>query len=446
MMQCPNCSVPIDKDTVFCGNCGKQIAPLQATGETHTYTTKPEPLGDDAPTFISSGQSSPRPLLQRPVSHAPSYVPASDTPRLADTPPLPSQPPSRRTRSKRVILFAALILVLIAGGTVGAILFLKKNNQGGANANGRVTFVDGQNSTGTTDALHISINGLDAPPSGFQYDAWLVNEQSEKSSALGSLNAQGGTFSLNFAGDGGRRQTGTNLLGEGNKLEITLEQGNVSVPTGKTILAGTFPPQAFIHIKHLLFRFPTTPHTIGLLVGLQAQTKLLNAQALVLQSIATKQNATATTCAVQSIIDIVEGVKGPHFQQLPQTCLSTTAGDGFGLLGTTGYLFNTAAHASLAAHQPDTTDNIRQQAGRVEIATTNITGWVTTIEQDALGLLNRPTNTSLVQDIVTLADHAYHGVDTNNDGQVDPVNGEAGSITAYIQGQFMATLPLTPVA
>jgi len=79
-------------------------------------------------------------------------------------------------------------------------------------------------------------------------------------------------------------------------------------------------------------------------------------------------------------------------------------------------------------------------------ALTNITGWLTKIEQDALLLQANPTDRSSIQEITTLADDAYHGVDVNGDGQIDPVIGEAGALTAYQQGQLMATLSLAPGA
>jgi hypothetical protein len=285
------------------------------------------------------------------------------------------------------------------------------------------------------------------PPSGFQYDAWFVNEQVKQSVHLGTLVAKDGAFTLNFAGDGHH----TNLLGVRNKIEITLEQGDVKLPTGKVILAGAFPPQAFIHVKHLLFSFPPTPGQIGLLVGLQDQTQLLNSQALALRNLAARGNvfAFAIQCVAQSLIDIIEGAHGPHFKQLPRQCVFlniTTTGDGFGLLGPNSYVSSAADHASLAATQSDATDNIRKHAGDVEIATNNITGWVTTIEQDVLNLLTNLNNTTHVQEIVTLSDQAHHGVDRDGDSQVNPVPGEAGAIQAYLHGQLMATLALVPVS
>jgi Anti-sigma-K factor rskA len=446
-MQCPNCHALIEENTAFCGNCGKQTIQVQVTGATARYKTNPP---DNLLTVISSRESRGR---QNSVEESPPrgnlpYVPASDRPKQADSPLQPSRLQPRRGNFRRIALFAALILLLIVGASVGASVFLKKNSTPvGASANGQVVFIDGQNSTGYTDALKMMINGLQMPPSGFQYDAWFVNEQAEQSVPLGTLLAKDGAFTLNFAGDGHH----TNLLGVGNKIEITLEQGNVKLPTGKVILAGAFPPQAFIHVKHLLFSFPPTPGQIGLLVGLQDQTQLLNSQALALRNLAASGNvfAFAIQCVAQSLIDIIEGAHGPHFKQLPRQCVFlniTKTGDGFGLLSPNSYVSSAAEHASLAATRSDATDNIREQAGDVEIATNNITGWVTTIEQDVLNLLTNLNNTTHVQEIVTLSDQAHHGVDRDGDSQVNPVPGEAGAIQAYLHGQLMATLALVPVS
>jgi hypothetical protein len=78
------------------------------------------------------------------------------------------------------------------------------------------------------------------------------------------------------------------------------------------------------------------------------------------------------------------------------------------------------------------------------VALSNIKGWESIIEQDALQLLKNHADQAKIQEIVRLADDAYHGVDVNGDGQIDPVAGEAGALTAYLQGQLMATLSLAP--
>ena len=113
------------------------------------------------------------------------------------------------------------------------------------------------------------------------------------------------------------------------------------------------------------------------------------------------------------------------------------------MLGTNSYIANGKAHASLAATQSDSTTLIRTHAEHVGICLDNMQGWVTTIDQDALALLNNPDNTAQVSEIVTVSNHALNGVDLDNDGTVDPVKGEGGAITAYSHAQLMAQLTLS---
>ena len=450
-MQCPRCNRPLEEDATFCGFCGYQIAPQQArdatAGPTDATVLAPNSQRFPAREQIETVQSAPTVADRGPSAwQAPSPLP--DAPGNyggVQTPQTPSAPPSRRLAGgnrSRIILLVVIILVLVAGGTIGGALFLR--NAATTAASGQVTFFDSQGGSsgaaGDTDALTITINNLSTPPSGSQYNAWLINNQNEQIITLGTLVQNGQTYTLRYTGDGSRGHGGTNLLGAANKLEVTQEQGAVSVPTGKVVLAGTFPPFAFVHIRHLLYQFPSTPHHIGLLVGLLGQTKLLNAQAQSLQN-TSSNNSGAIQCIAQSIVNIIEGVHGSHYQSMGANCGTIQTGDGFGLLGK-GYLSTAAQHAALAANQLDSTDHIRQFAGHVEIATTNITGWATTIDLDALNLLANPNDNNSITGIIKLANQAYNGVDINGDGHVDPVANEAGAITAYLQGQIMAQLPL----
>lgn len=355
----------------------------------------------------------------------------------------------QRKNARRNALIVVLIVLLVVASSATGIALLFHGSNPSPRPTAQVMFFEDQNGpSGYTDALTIAANGLSAPPAGFQYAAWLINEKTEEVVALGTLTARNQSFSLNYLGGNGTGHMGTNLLAADQKLEITLEQGTVKLPAGKAILGGTFPPQAFAHIQHLLVSFPATPGKIGVLVGSLQQTHLLNVEADVLQNLTTGRNPVATQCAAQSLINLIDGKKGPHYQPLAATCALqqvTMTGDGFGLLGN-GYLADAAEHATLAISQPDATNTMRLHARLMAIALSNIKGWVTTIEQDALYLLKNPTDLARVQEIVKLADNAYHGVDVNGDGQIDPVPGEAGALTAYLQGQLMATLPLTSTA
>ena len=353
----------------------------------------------------------------------------------------------RRKNVRRTVLIAALIILVLAASSITGITLLSQKSSATVGPTGQVTFFDGQSGPpGHTDTLSIAVHGLSAPPAGSQYVAWYINDQNEAVTALGTLTAQGQAYTLHYAGDSSNGQAGANLLGAGDKLEITQEQGATRLPTGKVVFTGKFPLQAFAHIQHLLVGFPQTPGKIGFLVGVLEQTHLLNIQADVLQALAASQDTVEIGCVAQSIIDLIEGRGGSHYQPLAGICASqhvTLTSDGFGLLGK-GYLFSATEHATFAITQPDATNTMRLHAGLMAIALSNIKGWVTTIDQDAQHLLATPTDPAKVQEIATLADHAYHGVDVNGDGQIDPVAGEAGALTAYLQGQLMATLALTP--
>jgi len=448
-MQCPQCNAQFEEGAVFCGNCGTQLAPLKAKGA--TVTSKTGESEDEFATVISTSQSYQPPTPLTPVRN---NALQHETPIRGDTPDfrLSPLPTVRKSNTWRVAFIVVMVVLIIGVGTLGTIALLKNHTPTtnhtsttttlASNANGTVSFSDSQNGSGHSNVVTVSASGLSAPPSGSQYNAWIVDTHSERVTSLGTLiQNKDGTYAAKTT-DGQ-----LNVLSLGNKVSVTLEQGTVSVPTSQGVLSATFPPKAFVHIKHLLVSFPNTPGKIGLLVGLTDQAQKLSSASQLLQSISASQNSTAIQCAAQSIIDIAEGTQGTHYQPLANQCASENiaeVGDGYGLLGTGGYIANGGAHASLAATQSDTTVSIRVHAGHVIICLENMKGWITTIDQDALALLNNPTNTAKVQEIVTLANHALNGFDANGDGSIDPVPGEGGAVTAYFHGQLMASLVLAP--
>jgi len=450
-MQCPHCNAQLEDDTVFCGNCGTQITRVQAQGAKVPY--KGGEGEDDLATVISTRQSYQPPTPQTPVRN---NALQPDTPyRGGDTPTiLSSPPPARKNNTWRIAFIVVLVLLIIGVGTIGTIALLNKQNHTSvtnnrssntpiaSNANGTVSFSDSQNVSGHSNAVTINVRGLATPPSGSQYNAWIVDTQSERPTGLGTLiQNKDGTYTTKSTNHH------HNILSLGNKVVVTLEQGTVTVATGRVILSAVFPPNAFVHIKHLLVSFPDTPGKIGLLVGLVDQAQKMSSASQLLQSISASQNSSAIRCAAQSIIDIAEGTQGSHYKPLANQCASENiaeVGDGYGLLGNGGYIANGQAHASLAATQSDTTVTIRVHAGHVATSLENMKGWVNTIDHDAQALLNNPTDSAKVQEIVTLANHAFNGFDANGDGSIDPIPGVGGSVTAYYHGQLMAALVLAP--
>jgi hypothetical protein len=447
-MICPQCNQAVDANASFCGYCGKQLAPIN-------LQSSPVSNGEKAELYSGS--------QWRPSSANHKGFPAvswegmeeSPVKLSQDTPPYASRPSSaghRPVKKRRFNTFVSVLIVLLLIGLSAGFVALAQNghprfplaplNSAAANgAQGSILFSasPGQEQTDTISAI---IKGLQAPSQGSQYDVWLVDEQAEHTHLMGTLNASGNNFVLNST------QSGINLLGEGNEITITQETANVLSPTNKPLLIARFPPLAFIHIRHLLYHFDSAPQGIALLVGLQEQSSLVNKQAQLLQQTAEANDTADVRCAAQNLLNLLEGDQGLNFQQLPAGCQQnnlTQPGDGFGLLGQdTGYIEMAAAHASLAATAPDATATVKTHATKVENALSNIKGWLMTVDNDALVVLNHPDDSARIQEIVTQASNAYNGIHTNNNNLTDPPSGDAGVATALLQGRLMASLVLQP--
>lgn len=368
---------------------------------------------------------------------------------------------SFRTRQRRGhplnwLLVATAATVIAA--VLGTLFVLHGAPAGAASASARVLFTDSSASTpGSSDTLQVVASHLPAPPSGSRYDAWLINSRSEFALPLGPLTLQGATYTVTYGANVSSTLPSTNLLAVGDTFEVTLEKGSASVPTGTIVLRGHFPPISFVHIQHILVSFPSTPGNIGLLVGTLLQTRLLGSHSLALQAAAQAHNAAQVQCEAHSLVDILEGTQGAHYQPISPACAASDPapqGDGFGLLGgqsagassgaSTGYIAEATEHASLAATQPDATPDMHARLAPLIAALNNVRTWEAMLDSEVTALLANPDDTANVANIVTLAQRSYSGYDANHDGTIAPVTGEAGAVTAYQQGQLMAILTLTP--
>jgi len=329
-------------------------------------------------------------------------------------------------RRVRIVLGGALAALLI----VSSVAFIAQR-QGGATAKmvGTVHYFD--TASGNSTGVNITVSNLATPPAGSHYQAWLINGTNEQVLSLGGLSLHGNAYTLQY-------QTDVNLVGVGTLVEITQEHSQNQVPLGKVLLFNAFPPNAFIHIGHLLVAFPTTPQKKGLLVGLVEQTKLLDTQAHQLQATGT-QNPALSHCLTLAMTATIEGLHGAHYQALPDTCtaMSVISGDGFGLLPNatvagSGYITDTANHAALARQQTDATSAIKAHGAKIISNMNALTSLTMTLDADITQLTDASTPAQLTA-IVTLADAIYS----------PSLTAKSGAQYAYTEGQLLADLPLT---
>jgi hypothetical protein len=354
-------------------------------------------------------------------------------------------------RPGRILLVALLLLGLLA--TAGLALFIYLGGAAPGQPTAQVVFSEANDGrTGQTNALQITAEHLPSLSNGAEYDAWLIDTESEHVLPLGALTPAGQQYTVSFSGT-------VSLIAAGNILEITQEQPGVAVPVGKVIARGAWPDKALVHLRHVLTAYPTTPSNTALVGGVITQSKLLNDHAKALQA-ATGHDQTTMLCETQAMINLIEGQKGPEYHALSSVCgarLSLAQGDGYGLLGapTTdgygsdqlgGYTPGALEHTSLATTVPDANSEIKTHAALVEAALGNVQTWDIIVQRDLIGLQRSPSDTTKVAEIVTLSADAYLGVDANHNGQIEATQGEGGAVTAYHEAQLMATLTLAAVS
>ncbi|GCE26523.1 hypothetical protein KDA_20070 [Dictyobacter alpinus] len=448
-MLCPSCKAPIDADAVFCGHCGAPLPPvhLRTSGADEGVQVKQlDHTSDDAINDISEentykfSPSPAYPLTPSPVSRPPS--PAPSTLSL-------SQPRPGHTHSTgRNLAFIAVILAIL-GIAIAAVVFALWQNRHITSTNttalpqkttgGLVMFRDNSQAQKGPDSVSLMVNGLDKPTAAQHYAAWLVDENEAHIQPLGTLTQTGNDYELKFTGQD------NNLLAMGSIVQVTLETTQAALPTGRVVLRAQFPPLALVHIKHLLVSYPSTPNQTALLTGLLDQTRQVSFQAQLLRS---SNNKTVIRCAAQNIMTLVDGHPLAKTLVKPKECAAAhvpQVTSEFGLLGNdnNGYVSTVGAHASLAATQPDSTDTIRTYAKQIIFSSENLKNWFTTLRQDTQEILEHPEDAGTIKKIASLADDALNGVDNNNNGTIEPIQGEAGALQAYNYGQSMATLKLT---
>ncbi|GAC1358396.1 MAG: hypothetical protein NVS2B12_16550 [Ktedonobacteraceae bacterium] len=472
MIHCPGCNMPVVEKGAFCGHCGGQLPPTMPVYPPMPVQTRafnadaaqkngyvkpvvqwqpgvlediqvrrpPAQSAANLPLSLREGSKTPFPLSSRPTP-APSPASSIRNPIMAHS----LRPVSGTGRN--MVFLGIILTIMLVGVLAGALTLLQHKHipsrytetPGMGDVRSNVSFSDGQ--PGTTNRLSISVSGLQALPNdGSRYSAWMINEETERIAPLGILTRENAMFKLDFQNDR------ASILTMGNKLEITQESAQTSLPTGHVLLSARLPMMALMHIKHLLVSFSSAPNAIGLLVGLRGQTQQLYNQTHLLKN---ASDEVRIRCVAQSVVNLVEGRRSIQAQPLEPACVNkhiTEVSDGYGLLGNdnNGYVAGIAMHASLAATQPDTTDTIRMHAQQVIGASDNLKAWFKALDQDAHSLLVNPAATDRIQDMTALSTQALNGVDANHDGHIDFAKDEAGANSAYQAGQDMANLTLLP--
>jgi serine/threonine protein kinase len=318
---------------------------------------------------------------------------------------------------------------------------------GESNPVGLLRFQDG---TAPADGVTISSTGMTLPPEGSQYEAWLIANDGEGRISLGVIKFDAeGKGALNFVDNEGR-----NLLGIYHAMEITVEPNpdNSPNPSNTVAFSALLPEEGLIHVRHLLFSFGAAPNKIGLVRGLDADTKLIDELAKKMLASFESGDEADVRLQAENMLNVIVGSQSEEHKDWNGNGNVDDPSDGFGMLlngNNVGYIQGTFSHADLARTAPDATQNMLVHGDHVKIATTNVGNWTPQLRDQLKAILESASGADTegaVRQAVALANQIRNGVDINGNEMVEPIPDEGGALTTYEHAYYMADMSIIPSA
>ncbi len=302
------------------------------------------------------------------------------------------------------------------------------------------------NVAGLLDEVILSSWDLPAPEDKFQHEVWLVGDEIRRSLGILPLPDENGLSSLFFIDEQGR-----NLLARFGRVEISLEPNPDPNPnsSGNIVYSSGLPPLALEHLRHLFVGFEETPNQIGLIVGLETHTLLVDEHTQQMLAAYQQDNLVETRRQAEIVHNLLVGNQAGNYGDLDADGTVSDPGDGFGLLlngDQVGYIEGTISHTLYAMNMPDASLNIVIHGEHVLFCARNIETWaveLTTIMQQILMRENLDNETrALILQALSLSDRMKNGRDLNGNESIDPIAGEGGLTTALEHAIYMLDMPL----
>jgi tRNA A-37 threonylcarbamoyl transferase component Bud32 len=311
---------------------------------------------------------------------------------------------------------------------------------------GLLRFQDG---TAPADQVTISTSGMQPPPEGSQYEAWLIQDDGEKRISIGIIAFDQQNNGLLTFVDG----QGQNLIGKYRTLEITREPNPdpSTNSSNEVTFSVSLPPEGLKHVRHLLFSFDATPEKVGFIRGLEADTILLHQSAQQMLTSFEAGDQAGIRLQVERMLNLIVGSQSENHRDWNADGNVDDPGDGYGLLlngENQGYIQGTSIHADLSLNSPDATQNMLTHGRHVKDCAANLDVWTPQLRDQLTAILGTPLDSpdleGMIRNMVALADQIRNGIDINGNENVEPVPGEGGAVTAYEHAYYMADIVIVP--
>lgn len=400
-------------------------------------------------------------MVQQPISiTAVNMQPSPSKPKL-DLQAKDPQAVEPATQSQRRVLQIAMVAVLLAAVSIAIAVYVVSQGPPRPNPGiasnmpalsgpqvGYVRVVDNEFERAATYIVELgganpddAFNNvsIEAPPDNHTYHLWFVEDDGLTTFDATDLPFENGA--IEFEGN-----TGRNLLRDFTGVFISLELIDDPDPriSDQIVFAGFVPPAVMVEVRNMVVDTPNPDVDQGSLVGAQAQIALAISHAGFLRNSLNDDDFAGALRHAEHIVNILDGADGPHFGDLDDNGRAENPGDGYGLVRYLSGAENDAARALDSL--PDSAVDRIEVTQRVVEAIDNADLLVDDALDKALQVFSadsvqeaRPISAELSR----LLTQALGGIDLNDDGVIDPDEGEGGIDAAYRFALLMAEFQLS---
>jgi serine/threonine-protein kinase len=309
---------------------------------------------------------------------------------------------------------------------------------------GLLRFQDG---TAPADQLTISTDGMQLPPEGSQYEAWLIEDDGEGRISVGTIEfGAEDKGALTYVDN-----EGENLISRYSGVEITIEPNDSNPNSSNNVaFSARLPQDGLTHVRHLLFSFGGTPNQVGFIRGLDATTQLLADLSAEMLAAFESGNEAEISLQAESMLNLIAGSHSDDYKDWNGDGSIGDPSDGYGLLSNDdqlGYIQGSFTHADLARTSAAATQNMLTHGEHVKISTDNISKWTGQLRVQLIEIIENPSHPEregLIRQAVALANQIRSGVDVNGNERVEPIQDEGGALTAYEHAYYMADISILP--
>ena len=312
---------------------------------------------------------------------------------------------------------------------------------------GRTGVLQFQNAASTADQAELIAIALLAPPANSRYEVWLFND--EERISLGLLTLDGtGRGELTYTAE-----DAVNLIALYKGVELTIEPDPDTNLQSSGIVAYSFSleEQGLVHLRYLLASFPNAPGQNALVQGLYENILTIDELAKEMQAASENGSSSLVRLNAEAILNTIVGDQSPDHKDWNGDGQVDDPSDGYGLLlngRNLGYLQAVFTEADAAVNAPGASQQTITYGEGLKTSVQNIAVWTDQLRTLLLDILTATPETDLSQKVIeaaALTGRMLDGIDLDEDGIIEPVNGEAGAQVAYEQAFHMPDMPLQPV-